>query len=303
MKGFIGLTKRNLLIYFKDVQTVIFSLLTSIIVFMLYLLFLKGNYVDSIKSVMEGLEGLVSDESVEMVVDGFLLTGILGSAMITVSFNCLQTIVKDRENKIDYDISATPLKRWQIILSYFVSSTLSAIIMTGVILTVGLWILHGMGDPHISSQMILAAYGIVVLGSISATAFFMILMQFFKSTSASGAFFGMLSAAAGFVIGAYMPISQFSEAIQTFCNLVPATHATVLMRNALLNGLLDHVDKGIGGVDNGVFVDSMREIFSFKAVMFGENVGMSQSVLYVGIATLVCIVGMVIVYNKTYKRK
>lgn len=40
-----------------------------------------------------------------------LLTGILGSAMITVPYNCLITLVKDRENKVDYDILATPLKR------------------------------------------------------------------------------------------------------------------------------------------------------------------------------------------------
>ena len=41
MKGFIGFTKRNLLVYFKDKQAILFSLLTSIIVFVLYLLFLK----------------------------------------------------------------------------------------------------------------------------------------------------------------------------------------------------------------------------------------------------------------------
>ena len=46
MKGFIGLTKRNMLVYFKDRQAVIFSLLTSIIVFTLYMLFLRNMYVD-----------------------------------------------------------------------------------------------------------------------------------------------------------------------------------------------------------------------------------------------------------------
>ena len=43
MNKFIGLTKRNLLIFFKDKQSVIFSLMTSIIVFVLYLLFLRGT--------------------------------------------------------------------------------------------------------------------------------------------------------------------------------------------------------------------------------------------------------------------
>ena len=59
MKGFIGFTKRNLLIYFKDKQAILFSLLTSIIVFVLYLLFLKGSFVDAIESAMQGLEDVV----------------------------------------------------------------------------------------------------------------------------------------------------------------------------------------------------------------------------------------------------
>ena len=43
MKMYLGLTKRNMLVYFKDRQAIIFSLLTSIIVFVLYLLFLRSS--------------------------------------------------------------------------------------------------------------------------------------------------------------------------------------------------------------------------------------------------------------------
>ena len=55
MRGFIGLTKRNLLMYFKDIQSVIFSLLTSIIVFMLYMLFLKSSFIDAIEGGLRAL--------------------------------------------------------------------------------------------------------------------------------------------------------------------------------------------------------------------------------------------------------
>jgi len=43
MRKFVGLTKRNLLIYFKDIQSIFFSMLTPIIVLVLYVLFLKGD--------------------------------------------------------------------------------------------------------------------------------------------------------------------------------------------------------------------------------------------------------------------
>ena len=85
MNKFIGLTKRNLLIFFKDKQSVIFSLMTSIIVFVLYLLFLRGTFVDAIQSAMQeapGLADLVQDKDVEMYANLTLLVGILGSALI-----------------------------------------------------------------------------------------------------------------------------------------------------------------------------------------------------------------------------
>ena len=141
MKDFLGFTRRNLLIYFKDVLAIIFSLLTSIIVFVLYLLFLKGTFVEALNSTMRGLENIVSSADVEMFVNGILLSGILGSALITIPYTCLQTIVKDKEAGVDADICSTPLKRWKIILSYFTASSICAFIMTSIILTIGLVIL------------------------------------------------------------------------------------------------------------------------------------------------------------------
>ena len=304
MRKFAGLTKRNLLIYFKDIQSVIFSMLTSIIVFVLYLLFLKGTFVDSIESAMQGLEPFVKDGDIHMFANGFLLTGILGSAMITVPYNCLSTIVRDRENKIDYDICATPIKRWQIVVSYFTASTISAFVMASMILTVGIGILSVQdGQLYLTIRHIAALYGITLLGAVSATAFFMLIVLFFQSSSASGAFFGMLSAAAGFVIGAYIPISQFSEGTQTFCNLVPASGITILYRNALLNSLLAHMDKAIGGIDNGLFVKNLKESFTFREKVFGYVMSTGETVWYVVGFAVVCMLAMVVVYPRVYKRK
>lgn len=303
MRGFVGLTKRNLLLYFKDVQSIIFSLLTSIIVFVLYLLFLKGTFVDAISDAMLGLENIIDSADIEMLVNGLLLTGIMGSAMITVPYSCLTTVVKDRENKIDYDISATPMKRWQIILSYFVASVISATLMTAVILTVGLIILGAMGDTCLTVSAILMLYGVIVIGAISSTAFFMIIVMFFKSTSASSAFFGILASAAGFVIGAYIPVSQFSNNIQTVCNIFPASHITSLFRKLLLSNILDKMNTDIAGLDQGMFTESIEKIFSFQASMFGDALSSNVSLVYVGIFAIVTIAIMIVLYGKVYKRK
>lgn len=306
MKGFLGLTKRNLLVFLKDKQSVIFSLMTSIIVLALYLLFLKGNFVDAMNSILEqyaGLSSLISEDDIDMFANLVLLTGILGSAMITVPYNCLTTLVKDRENRIDYDILATPIKRGQIVLSYFASAALSSVILTSIILTVGLLVMSGLGDMHMNTANLVAAYGTVALGSISATAVFMIVVLLFKSTGASSAFFGMLSAASGFVIGAYIPISQFSNGVQTVCNLFPASQITIILRNQLMSGVLDNMNDSLGGVDQGMFAQSMREVFSFKANIFDSSLDVNQMVFYVLAGIVFCIAVQILVYTKTYKKK
>lgn len=305
MRGFLGLTKRNLLLFFKDKQSIIFSLLTSMIVLALYLLFLKDTFVNAMDSAMNqfpSLSSLIDKNDKDMFANLILLTGILGSAMITVPYNCLITLVKDRENKVDYDILATPLKRGQIIFSYFISAALSSVILTSMILAIGLGVIGVQGDIYLGIGEILKAFGVVALGSISATSIFMIVVLFFKSVSASGAFFGMLSAASGFIIGAYIPISQFSEAVQTVCNIFPASQITIVLRNVLINGLLEHMNTTLDGVDQGMFVTSIKELFSFKARLFDGYFDMSQMLVYIVVSIVICIVVQILVYSKTYKK-
>ncbi|MCR4849848.1 MAG: ABC transporter permease [Lachnospiraceae bacterium] len=305
MKMYIGLTKRNLLVYFKDKQAIIFSLLASIIVFALYMLFLKGTFIDAIDTVLDRapmLRDRINASDLDTLTGLILLTGIVGSAMITVPFNCLQTVVNDRENNVDRDILATPVKRWQIVLSYFTASGLSAMIMNGIILSIGLIALKMSGDIHMGPAGIIKTYLVVALGCLSSTALFMMIVPFFRSSSACGAFFGILSAVSGFIIGAYIPISQFSDKVQTVCNVFPASHVTILLRSTLLNGVLTDIDKSIGGIDNGAFTDSIRDIFTFRASMFGQKLMLSQMSIYVMAVFVLSLVTMMILYSKRYKK-
>ena len=305
MRGILGLIKRNLLLFFKDWQSILFSLLTSIIVLVLYLLFLKGTFVSAMQSAMEQYPGLVSmiaEKDIDMFANLLLLTGILGSAMISVPFSCITTLVRDRASKVDYDILSTPLKRGQIIFAYFVSAVLSSTLLTGFILAIGLVGISLQGDTHLNGIQLVKAFAVVALGSISASAIFMIVVLFFKSVSACEAFFGILSAASGFVIGAYIPISQFSNGVQTVCNLFPASQITIMLRNILLNGLLEHTNTSLAGTDQGMFVFSLKEYFSFQAKLFNGYLDMNKMLEYILGVILFCTVAQILIYSGSYKK-
>lgn len=305
MRGILGFIKRNVLLFFKDWQSILFSLLTSIIVLVLYLLFLKGTFVSAIQSAMEqypGLASMVPQKDIDMFANLFLLSGILGSAMISVPFSCITVLVKDRANKVDYDILATPMKRGQIIFAYFVSAVLSSTLLTGIILAVGLIGICMQGNMYLNISQVIKAFSIVALGSISASAIFMIVVLFFKTVSACEAFFGILSAASGFVIGAYIPISQFSNEVQTVCNLFPASQITIMLRNILLNGLLEHINTSLQGVDQGMFVLSLKEYFTFQAKLFNGYLDTTKMLEYILGVILFCIVTQIMIYSGSYKK-
>ena len=305
MRGILGFIKRNVLLFFKDWQSILFSLLTSIIVLVLYLLFLKGTFVSAIQSAMEqypGLASMVPQKDIDMFANLFLLSGILGSAMISVPFSCITVLVKDRANKVDYDILATPMKRGQIIFAYFVSAVLTSTLLTDIILAVGLIGIRMQGNMYLNASQVVKAFSVVALGSISASAIFMIIVLFFKTVSACEAFFGILSAASGFVIGAYIPISQFSNEVQTVCNLFPASQITIMLRNILLNGLLEHINTSLQGVDQGMFVLSLKEYFTFQAKLFNGYLDMNKMLEYILGVILFCIVAQIMIYSGSYKK-
>lgn len=305
MRKFWGLTKRNLLVFFKDKTMIFFSMLTPIIIFVLYLLFLRGTYVSSLEHHAEKLLtlGLVTSGDLSALANGLLLTGIMGSALITIPYNCLVTLVNDREKGVDVDLTVTPASRLQIVLAYFTAAALSAILMTAMILLAGLLILQFSHATYLTAKALLLLFGTLILGAISSTAVFMAILLFIKSSSASAAFLGILSAASGFLIGAYIPISDFSSGIESFCNLFPATGITILIRRFLLTDLLNHVDAGIQGLDQGQFISAIKESFTFESSLFGKVLTLNQSYLYVIIITVAFFFAIALIYPKVYKRK
>lgn len=303
MKAFKGFTARNVLVFFRNRQTVFFSMLAPIIVLVLYVMFLRGTYVDSINSSLGDLMPYISQDDISSLANGLLLSGIIGSSMITVPFGTLSIIVEDRENSRDRDILASPARRWQIILGYFAGSALCALCVTMLLLTAGLFILNAMGSMYWAAEDVASLYASVILGTLSSTAISMALMLLFRSASACGAFLGILSAAAGFVIGAYIPVSQFSSPVRTFCNLWPASGICAFMRRSLMDGLLQHMDAGIGGLDQGLFVKSLRDTFGFETEVGGSIMEPETVLLYVILVSAACIVIDAVIYSRAYRKK
>lgn len=303
MRALLGLTKRNVLMFFRDKTNVFFSLLAQFIILFLYLAFLKQSYVEIINSNLVGFEEFISKSDVSNFINAWLLSGLIGSATITIAINSLTVMVQDKARKIDYDYLASPINGPIITLSYFFGAVINTFIVSGFILTVGLVLLSIMGNLYLSAGYVIMLYVLLLFAVMSSTLLMMLVVSFFKKSSSLSAFSGVVSAGIGFLIGAYMPISQFSKPIQYIANIIPGSHITCLFRNYLMSGPLEHISNSLGGYDNGMFMSTMKEVFSFKLSFFGHTIGMNTMYLYVGGIIILTLIGNVLLYRMSSKRK
>ena len=298
-----GMTARNIKVYMKDRMAIVLSMLTQIIVLGLYLLFLKSNYVDAINSYLVGAENLISDADIEALVNSWLIAGVIGTSVVTVALNSLSVMVSDKQEKIDFDYNATPAKPHIIILSYFSGAVVSTFLISSILLTAGLALLAMGGLFLYTATDIILLYAIVLLGSISGSIILMLFVSFFKKNSTLSSFGILISVAIGFIIGAYMPVSQFGESVQTAVNLVPGSHIAGLLRNVLMTPAIENISDALGGIDNGMFAEEINSTFTLNLNIFGESVGVNFMLVYSLIAIAVFLVLNFIFYRFSSKRK
>lgn len=302
LRAFKGMTIRNMKVYGKDKISLLLSMLTQLIVLGLFVLFLKGNYVDVINQELGDLKNMLSKDDIEAIVNSWLVAGVVGTSVVTAALNALSVMVHDKMDRIDYDYTATAVKSRTVVLSYFTGAMLSAVVTSSILLTAGLGYLAVSGTFLLNPLDIIMLYGIVVLGSISSTLVLMLFISFFKKDSSLSAFGILISVAIGFVVGAYMPVGQFSQSVQTVVNLVPGSHITALLRNVIMQPAINHADSVIGGADNHAFAKTLDDLFSMKLHVFNGSHGTNFMIIYSLAAIALFLVLNILIYRFAAKK-
>ena len=75
-----------------------------------------------------------------------------------------------------------------------------------------------------------------------------------------------------------------------------------MLRNILLNGLLEHINTSLQGADQGMFVLSLKDYFTFQAKLFKGYLDMNKMLGYILGVILFCIVAQIMIYSGSYKK-
>ena len=284
-------------------MAVFLSLLTQIIILGLFLLFIKNSYVDGINEALGGLKDKVTDADIETLVNSWMISGVIGTSVITSTLSALNVMVSDKQHKIDFDYNASSVKGSVVVMSYFSGAVLCSLITSFTLLATGLIFVAATGVFLLTITDVLLLIGLVLLGSVSSTIILMTIISFFKKDSTYSAFSVLLSTLVGFIVGAYFPVSQLSETTQTIVNLVPGAQITGMIRSILVSPAIDRIDKALGGMDQGIFREAASKMFCIKLNIFGTQIDTGFMLLYSVIAILVFTVLNIALFSISSNRK
>lgn len=287
------LTLRNIKLYFKDKMTFLVSLITPLILLVLFIAFLKSTYEDSILSIIKGFD--LDQSLIDALTGGWLFSSVLATSCITVAF-CSGMMVIDKINRANIDFMVSPVKKSTLQLSYVLANLFSTFIITFVLLIVGLIYLACVGFYITFVDILLIVFGIIIT-SLFGTILANIIWTFSHSQGVVSGVCTLVSALYGFICGAYMPIRTMGQGMQYFVSLLPGTYATVLFRQGFLNSVLNRMRETLPqGMINGI-----ASGFDVKMSFFGHDVSTLALILVISISTIV-LLGVFLFINK-FKKK
>lgn len=292
-----NLVARNIRLYFKDKMMFFCSLITPLILIILFLTFLGGIYKESLLSfVPEGVE--LSKNLVNGFAGGWLFSSILATSTLTVAF-CSNIVIMDKINKVKQDFEIAPIHKTTVQISYVIANFISTLIICTLAAAIG-FVYLGIVGWYLSFVDVLMILVVMIISIAFGTLLSSLVWLFVSSQGAMSAVCTLVSSMYGFLCGAYMPISQFATGIQNFVSFIPGTYSTVLFRQYYLNGALEEIGKTLPPE----VIAEIRKGFDGTFFFFGNEVPTWAMFLVIALS-VVALFGIFVlcVYLKNRKRK
>lgn len=235
MKTIALLTARNIKIFFKDKGLFFAALIAPLVLLFLFVVFLGDVYRDSMISVL-------SAEPKKAIVEGFaggwLVSSLLAVCTVSIAFTANIVMVQDKVTGVKNDFIASPVPASFLAIAYFAATAAVTAIVCYAALLAGLLYIACVGW-YLSVADVFLTLLDVFLMVLFATALSSVVNYFLHSQGGITVVEVVVSAAYGFLCGAYMPISSLAKGLQYVLLFLPGTYGTSLLHSHLMNGAIE----------------------------------------------------------------
>ena len=285
------LIKRNIKLFFKYKAMFFTSLITPVILLVLYATFLSNVYTDIFHDSLAGAIE-VSESLISGCVGGQLISSILAVSCVTVAFCSNMLMVQDKVTGVAKDFKTSPVKPSALAVSYYLATLASTLIICFVATGICLLYIAAVGW-YMSAVDVILLFADVILLVLFGTALSSIINFFLSTQGQISAVGTIVSSAYGFICGAYMPISQFGTGLQRVLSFLPGTYGTSLIRNHALRGVFEEM-KSIGFPSE--VTEAIKDSVDCNLYFFGNKVGLPVMYLILG-GSVVALIGIYIAMN------
>ncbi len=299
MKTYLRMLKRNVKLFFKDKGLFFTSLITPLILLVLYATFLSNVYKSSFEMVLSAGGVVLEEKIMNGLVGGQLFSSLLAVSCVTVSFCSNMLMVQDKVSGARKDMLISPVKRSTLAFSYYTASAFSTLIVCfvafvacSIYLVIVGWFLSFID----LLALLLDIFLLVMFG----TALSSIINYFLSSQGHISAVGSIVSSCYGFICGAYMPLANFSEGLRNALMFLPGTYGTALFRNHALNGVFNEMAT-TGGVPTTT-IERVKDSIDCNIYFFENQVSVGTMYLVLGV-TVVILIGVYVLINALSKKK
>lgn len=273
MKTWWALVARNRKLFFRDKGMLFSSLITPVILIVLYATFLAKVYKDSFQTSLPDVMQ-VSDKLLNGTVAAQLTAALMAVSCVTVTFCVNLTMVQDKASGARKDFDVSPVKRPLLYVGYFCSTVLNSLMVNVLALVLSLIYIRTMGwylSALDVAYVILDIFLLVMFGAVLSS----IICYPLKTQGQMSAVGTIVSAGYGFICGAYMPISNFGDGLQKTLLFLPGTYGTSLLKNHMLRGTFEEMK------EQGFPKDVVTQIagsLDCRPELFGNVVSVGQMI-------------------------
>lgn len=294
----IALTKRNIKLYFKDKTTFFMSLITPIILLILFVLFLKNIYVNSIDSVLEPINIEISNRVKQGFVASWLVSSIISTSAVSISFCSSTLMVNDKLTKAEIDLDVSPLPFYIKKLSYLLSTFISTSIIMLIVLAIGFIYIAFVGW-YLTFIDVLRIIISTLLLTLFGTTLSCIIFSFVKTQGGISTIATLVSSCYGFMSGAYTPLSQYPTTIVNILGFNPGIYANSILKYSFMSGAVNQIDNKLPAEYDSV-IQGIKNEFDLNYYFFGNHINIHMCFLILSLVGIALLATYLLI---TYKKK
>ena len=231
------LVRRHLRVFWRDRLTVFFSILAPMSLWILFDLFLRKQEANVVQSAIPGS----ANADAYGLIDAWVFASIVTIATFTASLGMLNSFVDDRMTSRFSDYLVAPVKRWQLGVSYVISTVIVSFVISMVFVGCSqVWAVIFdqalMSWGEVGRVLWCVALACVVYCVINT-----LVVTFLGTQGAFNGYAVTMGTAIGFLAYCYVPPSGLSNMLNNVLGIMPFAQTAALIRDPMMAPATDRI--------------------------------------------------------------